>query len=42
LAASFCSAPAEPILPFSNRDGKGKRKVIDLASLSSFQVISLV
>jgi len=27
---------------FSNRDGKGKRKVIALASLSSFQVISLV
>ena len=32
----------ERILQFSNRDGKGKRKVIDLASLSSFQVISLV
>jgi hypothetical protein len=26
----------------SNRDGKGKRKVLDLTSLSSFQVLSLV
>jgi hypothetical protein len=26
------------LLPFSNRDGKGKRKVMALASLSSFQV----
>ena len=30
--------PIAAILAFSNRDGKGKRKVIDLASLSSFQV----
>ena len=36
LGPSFGSA--ESIFSFSNRDGKGKRKVIDLASLSSFQV----
>jgi hypothetical protein len=38
----FGSTRAASILPFSNRDGKSKRKTIDLASLSSFQVISLV
>jgi len=37
LGPSFGSA--ENIFSFSNRDGKGKCKVIDLASLSSFHAI---
>jgi hypothetical protein len=37
LACFLLFDRAAGFLPFSNRDGKGKRKIIDLASLSCFR-----